>query len=70
VWCEAPLAEETIVRVADAKKISTRTKAIPGSSLEAVLDRFIEPNGDAPRSCMGNRYIKSIAKLIAAWTKQ
>ena len=55
------------VKMAEAKNVSARTKPSPGSSLAAPgaadIDIPVAPEVDP----MGYQYIKSMAKLIAAW---
>jgi hypothetical protein len=62
---------EARVKMADAKRMNARTNASPGSTLELVddTDIDIEPV-DAPLACIGNQYIRSIAKFITAWINQ
>ena len=52
--------------MAEAKRTNARTKESPGSSLDPLVDIDSAPVDAA----MGNRYIKSIAKLINACIKK
>jgi hypothetical protein len=57
---------EARVKMADAKRTKARTKESPGSSLDPLADIAIAPIG----ADTGNRYIKSIVKLITACIKK
>jgi len=63
------LIGEASVKMADAKNTTARSKLSPGSILALDEDDAIDIDTAPELAPAGNTYIKSMAKLIAAWIR-